>query len=89
MSQIATRDMYEAAYYLILGCEVERIEVTRENKKEICTFCMTGPGLTEAQVEYLNGSATVNLMDFRRCYLRLHSLIGNVRRQTSIRGGAQ
>jgi hypothetical protein len=89
MSHVATRDMYEAAYYLSLGCEVENIEVTKENRKDICTFCMTGSGLTEAQVEYLNGSATVNLMDFRRCYMRLHSLIGNVRRQSATRGGVK
>ena len=88
MSQIATRDMYEAAYYLILGCEVERIEVNKENKREICTFCMTGAAISEAQVEYLNGSATVNLMDFRRSYMRLHSLVGNVRKQYA-KGGTR
>jgi ribosomal protein L44E len=61
--------------------KLKRIEVTKENKREICTFCMTGQSITEAQVEYLNGSATVNLMDFRRSYMRLHSLVGNVRKQ--------
>jgi hypothetical protein len=82
---ISTQDMYEAAYYLTLGGNVESIEIVKENKKEICQFIVSGENLYQHQLDYFNAKALVNLFDFRRCYLRLHSLIGTAKKEAKLK----
>ena len=86
---IFTQDMYEASYYLTLGGNLDNIEIVKENKKEICLFIISGEDLKRAQLDYFNARAEVNLIDFRRCYLRLHSLIGTARKEAKQREVAQ
>ena len=82
---ISTQDMYEAAYYLTLGGNVESIEIVKENKKEICQFIVSGENLHQHQLDYFNAKGIVNLFDFRRCYLRLHSLIGSAKKEAKLK----
>lgn len=78
---IGTRDLYEASYYMMLGAKLDGINVVEENSKQVCHFILTGDVLTTAQLHYFNGDAKVNLLDFRRAYMRLHSMIGSARRE--------
>ena len=86
---ISTRDMYEASLYLTLGANIKNIKIIKENRKEICQFIISGNNLQKAQINYFNGEVTVNLWDFRRCYMRLHSLIGTVRKNAKEKASKQ
>ena len=78
---VSTQDIYESAYFLTLGANVENVEVIKENRKLICRFTFTGTNLLKAQNEYFNAKAIVNLWEFRRCYNRINSLIGTAKKE--------
>ena len=79
-----TSDMYEAGYYLCLGYTVHKVEIIHESKKVLGRFTFAGEGLTQAQIDYFNGHAVVNLLSFRRAYIRLNSVMGAARRNERI-----
>jgi len=83
MSNVSTQDIYESAYFLTIGANVENVEVIKENNKLICRFCFSGVNLLQAQNDYFNARAVVNLMDFRRCFMRINSLIGTAKKEAS------
>jgi hypothetical protein len=87
MNRVTTQDIYESAYYLTLGADVENVELLKENNRFVCKFTLSGDDLLTAQNNYFNAKALVNLWDFRRCYNRISSLIGTARKE--VRGGAQ
>jgi hypothetical protein len=76
--------MYEAGYYICLGFTVQKAEVLKESKKVIGKFTFTGEGLTQAQIDYFNGLAVVNLLTFRRAYIHLNSIMGAARRDARL-----
>ena len=81
MSNVTTQDIYESAYFLTIGANVENVEVLTENKKLICRFTFSGNNLLQAQNDYFNARAVVNLIDFRRCFNRINSLIGTAKKE--------
>jgi hypothetical protein len=83
---LQTTDMYEAGYYVCLGYSVLKVEVMKEEKKVIGKFTFSGEGLTQAQIDYFNGQAVVNLLKFRRSYIHLNSIMGAARRDARIEG---
>ncbi len=85
LQTLITSDYYEAGYYICLGYSVEKVELAREAKKPAGKFTFTGEGLTQAQIEYFNGQATVNLLDFRRAYVHLNALLGNVKKEMRLK----
>jgi hypothetical protein len=85
MQTVTTSDYYEAGYYICLGHSVEKVELIKEDKRPAGKFTFTGEGLTQAQIEYFNGEAKVNLLDFRRAYIHLNALLGNVKRETRLK----
>ena len=86
MSQtLITSDYYEAGFYICLGYSVEKVELVKEAKKPAGKFTFTGEGLTQAQIEYFNGQAVVNLLDFRRAYVHLNALLGSVKKEARIK----
>ena len=90
MSQVlSTEDIYESAYLLTLDASVENVEVLTENGKLICKFTFTGDNLLQAQSEYYNAKAIVNLWSFRRCFNRINSLIGTAKKEYKQSGGVQ
>ena len=80
-SLIGTTDLYEAAFYLIEGFKLEKVEIVNQNRKEIGKFILTGEGIQKAQIVYLNGEAAVNIMDFRRTYNQLITFVGQAKRE--------
>ena len=85
MSKVCTQDIYESAYFLTLGANVENVEVLTENNRLICKFTFSGDNLLQAQNDYFNAKAVVNLIDFRRCFNRINSLIGTARKEAKQR----
>ena len=82
---VSTRDIYESAYLLTLGANIENVEVITENNKLVCKFSFSGSNLLQAQNDYFNAKAVVNLWDFRGCYNRINSLIGTARKEAKLR----
>jgi hypothetical protein len=91
--KITTSDTFEAAFYLAIGAAILGAELIEENKKKICIFSLTGENLTQAQQDYFNSKAYVNIWDFRRCLTRINSLVGSVKanekKKASYQGGNQ
>ena len=77
--QIETFDTYEAGFYLSRGARIIDAKVIYENKKVLCSFVISAEKITALQAEYFSGNASVNLWEFRRCFTRLHSLVGSVK----------
>ena len=84
MHTVTTSDMYEAGYYISLGFPVQKAETVRENKKIIGRFTFTGETLAQAQLDYFNGQAMVNLLTFRRAYIHLNSVMGAARKEARL-----
>jgi hypothetical protein len=78
---INTTDLYEAAFYLIEGFKLEKVEIVNQNRKEMGKFSLSGEGIQKAQVVYFNGEAKVSIMDFRRTYNQLTTLVGQAKRE--------
>jgi Mrp family chromosome partitioning ATPase len=78
---ITTTDIYEAAFYLIEGFKIEKVEIVNQNRKEMGKFSLSGDGIQKAQLVYFNGEASVNIMDFRRTYNQLTTLVGQAKRE--------
>jgi hypothetical protein len=89
-SLIITADIYEAGYYLIQGFKLEKVEIVNQNRREMGRFTFSGEGLKSTQIVYLNGEAKVNLLDFRRAYNQLTTLVGQAKREARevFQGGA-
>ena len=80
-SLISTTDLYEAAFYLIEGFKLETVEIVNQNRKEMGRFTLSGDEIQKKQVVYFNGEASVNIMDFRRTYNQLTTLVGQAKRE--------
>ena len=84
---VSTQDIYESAYLLTLGANIENVEALTENNKLVCRFTFSGENLLKAQSDYFNAKAVVNLWNFRRCFNRINSLIGTARKEAKLKGG--
>jgi hypothetical protein len=78
---VRTFDLYEGAYYLLNGCELEAIEGLKVNGQLSCRMSFSGSELAVLQLTYLQGEATANLFAFRRTYSQLASLVGKAKRK--------
>lgn len=81
MQTLITSDFYEAGFYICLGFTVQSVELIKEARKPAAKFTFTGEGLIQAQIEYFNGQAAVNLLEFRRAYIHLNALLGTVKKE--------
>jgi hypothetical protein len=78
---VTTFDLYEGAYYLLNGCELEAIEGLKLNGELTCRMSFSGVKLNSLQLTYLQGEAAANLFVFRRTYSQLASLVGKAKRK--------
>jgi hypothetical protein len=88
MQTLTTSDYYEGGYYICLGYSVEKVELIKEAKKPTGKFTFAGEGLIQAQIEYFNGLAIVNLLDFRRAYIHLNALLGSIKKEATRSAGS-
>ena len=73
--EVKTKDLYEGAMYLCYDFELKTIKVVKENGKTACELIFTGEEIEKKLHEYLNSIAMVNVVDFRKNFGRLKSLV--------------
>lgn len=73
MDNITTSDFYEATYYLLNNCTVQSIQCLPVNGKVGCALTFEGEKLPSLQIDYFQGRAEVNLLQFRRAYGQVNS----------------
>jgi hypothetical protein len=73
--QVTTCDLYEAAYYMLQGCELSAIEGVKLNGKISCKIKLSGDAISKHQIDFFQANATVNLMDFRRTFGTLFNIV--------------
>ena len=84
---VKTSDFYEGGFYLYLNFTLEKIEVVKENGKLSGIVTFSGEEIKKKQLDYLNSNVSVNLIDFRKCFNRLKTLI--YAEQKKVKGGNQ
>ena len=82
---IATADLYEAAYYLVNGCELVEITAAPAGREIRCRMSFIGESIEHLQVSYLHGHAAANLFAFRRAYRELHGALLRAKREAKQR----
>ena len=80
-SLISTSDLYEAGLYLLHGFKLEKVEIVNQNRKEMGKFSFSGEGIQKVQLDYFNAEIVVNLLEFRRAYNQLTTLVGQAKRE--------
>ena len=78
---VTTTDLYESTYYLLTGCELEGIEGMRVNGKITCRLSFRSPKIPQLQMDYFQGGAEVNLLQFRRAYGQINALVRSAKKK--------
>ncbi|MGL1894355.1 MAG: hypothetical protein OCD02_22175 [Spirochaetaceae bacterium] len=68
---ITTCDIYEACFYYINTCILEKIEVLQIGKVTICELFFEGKNVYQLRDICLKGNAEVNLNSLKVAYLKL------------------
>ena len=68
-------DLYEAAYLVLSGCNLERVSCIPISKTISCRFDFSGENVTELVEEVRARKAVVNLSAFRSCYSQVNSYV--------------
>ncbi len=79
--EVTTCDLYEGAFYLLKGCELEAIEGLKINGSITCQLSFSGVNLNTLQLTYLQGQAEANLFQFRRTYSQLSALVQKAKKK--------
>ncbi len=74
MTKLKTADLYYGAYLLSKGDRLEKIEKETYGKRRVF-FEFTGNDLRRHALEYVNGTALVNLKDLKASLNRLRDII--------------
>jgi len=86
-----TTDLYEATYYYLNACELIEIAGTKVNGKITCELTFSKPAISELQLTYLRGNATVNILHFRRAYGQIAAWVAKAKKEfnskPSLQGG--
>lgn len=81
---ISTSDLYEAAYYLVNGCELVEITAAPAGRELRCRMSFAGQSIEHLQVSYLHGHAAANLFQFRRAYNELAAALMRAKKQAKV-----
>ena len=73
-THVETTDLFRGAYYLCMGADLEHIGF-RRNGKQMAVFLFAGPELHEHDLDYRNGKALVNPLQFREALNHLRDLL--------------
>jgi len=88
-----TTDLYEATFYYLNSCTLVEITGERVNGKITCELTFSKPNVSQLQLTYLQGKATVNIFNFRRAYGQIAAWVAKAKKEfkskPSIQGGGQ
>lgn len=68
-------DLYEAAYLLMRGCDIDDISCISVSETLACRIGFSGRALESSREEFASKRAVVNLHAFRRSYGQVNSLV--------------
>ena len=71
---VETTDIFRGAFYLCMGAELEAIGF-RSTGSHLATFLFIGPDLKKHDLDYRNGRAKVNPLQFREALNHLRDLL--------------
>lgn len=73
---VTSRDIYELAFFITkTACKIESIKVTEELGKPACIVTVSGDNLKQLQLDYLNGSAPVDAVSYRKSLSYIRSIV--------------
>jgi hypothetical protein len=75
MPSVSVTDLYEAAYLILSGCNLEEVSCIPVSESLSCRLTFSGPGLDAAQEEFYAKKAVVNLHAFRSAYGQVNSYV--------------
>jgi len=78
-----TTDLYESTYFYLNGCELIEITGTKVNGKVTCELTFSKPNISQLQLTYLQGKATVNILQFRRAYGQIAAWVMKAKKEFS------
>lgn len=89
MPTLNVTDLYQAAYLLTNGCEVEEVQCIPAGGAIACRLTFSGEELDTLSERFLQRSAEVNLFAFRQAYNQIHSYVHQAKKsyRTDKRGG--
>lgn len=64
-NQLASENLYLAAYALTHGARLKRISVSRSNGRKTAVFEIDSPSADKLSAEFYSGDAVVNLAEYR------------------------
>ena len=75
-SAVETTDLFRGAYFLCNGGIVLNVRL-EEGTSRLASFLIEGEGLDRLELEYRNGQATVNPLQFRESLNHLRDILFN------------
>jgi hypothetical protein len=81
-SAVETTDLFRGAYFLCNGGIVLNVRL-EEGPSRLASFLIEGEGLDRLELEYRNGQATVNPLQFRESLNHLRDILFNKLRNTN------
>jgi hypothetical protein len=75
MHSATVTDLYEAAYLILSGCNLEEVTCIPVSESLSCRMVFSGPGVETAERVFQTRQAVVNLEDFRRAYGQVNSYV--------------
>lgn len=79
-SAVETTDLFRGAYFLCNGGIVLNVRL-EEGPSRLASFLIEGEGLDRLELEYRNGQATVNPLQFRESLNHLRDILFNTLRK--------
>lgn len=68
-------DLYEAAFLVLSGCNLERVSCIPISRTLSCRFDFSGEKIEELLEQVRSRTAVVNLSSFRSCYSQVNSYV--------------
>jgi len=75
MERVEVTDLYEAAYLVCEGCQVEGIRCIPVSRSMSCSIAIAGEGIGKKQELFHDWCAEANLHTFRNAYTQVNGLV--------------
>ena len=82
MNAVETTDLFRGAFFLCNGGSLVQVRLGEDNHK-IVSFLIEGDGIDRLDVEYRNGQALVNPLQFRESLNHLRDVLFNTLRKAT------
>jgi hypothetical protein len=80
MDTVQITDLYQAAYYILNGCELVGVECIPAGNSSSCQIGVQGNNLTDLAEAWFGKKAAANLWAFRNAYSQINSHVQQAKR---------